>query len=75
MDTTSPFLVSLDRARELLDMSRSELYLEIGRGRLVALKDGRRCKITMESIPPSVAELPRADIKPAAVDTPATRIA
>jgi hypothetical protein len=60
VDSLEPIAVSIPRARHLLgDKCNSELYAAINEGHLVALKDGRKTLITVESIRAYMAALPR----------------
>jgi hypothetical protein len=60
-----PVAVSIPEARRLLGgKSRSQLYSDIGSGKLEALKDGVKTLITLESIRAYMAGLPPAKIKP-----------
>jgi hypothetical protein len=62
-----PFAVPMRVAARLLgDKARSEIYAEVGRGRLVAVKDASKTLITLESIERYMKSLPHAKIKPAA---------
>jgi hypothetical protein len=65
--TVEPLLVSIADAAALLNKCRAEIYLAIGRGDLVAVKDGRRTKLTMESCRAFAASRKPASIKPARV--------
>ena len=57
-----PIVVSPKEAQRLMDMGHSALYEAIARGELDAFSDGRRTKITMESIKRRLARLPRAKV-------------
>jgi hypothetical protein len=60
-----PFAVPIKTARMLLgDKAHSSIYEEIGRGRLVAIKDGAKTLITLASIKRYMTGLPAAKIKP-----------
>jgi hypothetical protein len=60
-----PYAVPIPEARRLLgNKAHSTLYEELGRGRLVAIKDGSKTLITVESIQRYMANLPAAKIKP-----------
>lgn len=64
MDSLEPTAVPMPRARELLgDKSYSEIYEAIDEGKLVALKDGRKTLITIESIRSYMAALPRGPVR------------
>jgi hypothetical protein len=64
VDDLEPIAVPVPTARRLLgNKATSEVYEAIGRGDLVALKDGRKTLITIASIRAYVAALPRASIK------------
>jgi hypothetical protein len=53
----------MPRARELLgDKCYSEIYEAVGEGKLVALKDGRKTLITVDSIRSYLAALPRGPV-------------
>lgn len=59
-----PYAVPIRTAQVLLgDKSRREIYVEVGRGNLVALKDGRKTLLTMASTESYVASLPVAKFK------------
>ena len=60
MDSTNkPFAVPIREAGSLLgDKARSEIYAEVGRGRLVAVKDASKTLITLESIERYMRSLP-----------------
>ena len=67
MDSLEPTAVPMPRARELLgDKSYSEIYEAIDEGKLVALKDGRKTLITVDSIRSYMAALPRGPVRPLA---------
>ena len=57
-----PIVVSPKEAQRLMDMGHSALYVAIAKGELDAFSDGRRTKITYESIKRRLAGLPRARI-------------
>jgi hypothetical protein len=60
-----PVAVSIREAQRLLgDKARSQLYKDIARGELEAVKDGAKTLITLESIKRRQASLPPAKIKP-----------
>jgi hypothetical protein len=62
-----PFAVTIPESQRLLgDKSHSALYELLGSGKLVAVKDGKKTLITLESIRDYMAGLPRAKIKPPA---------
>jgi hypothetical protein len=61
--TTTPLLVSISDATAILDKSRSEIYNDIARGLLDAVKDGIRTKITYESLKRRAEALPKAELK------------
>jgi hypothetical protein len=64
VDDLEPLAVPVPTAGHLLgDKSNSEIYEAIGRGDLVALKDGRKTLITLQSIRAYITALPRASIK------------
>ena len=65
LEPLEPVAVPFPTAQELLgEKARSTLYVLLGRGKLVALKDGAKTLITLESIRAYMAGLPRAKIKP-----------
>ena len=67
MDSLEPTAIPMPRARELLgDKSYSEIYEAIDEGKLVALKDGRKTLITVDSIRSYMAALPRGPVRPLA---------
>jgi hypothetical protein len=67
VDSLEPTAVPMPRARELLgDKSYSEIYEAIDEGKLVALKDGRKTLITLDSIRSYMAALPRGPVRPLA---------
>jgi hypothetical protein len=60
-----PFAVRIPTAQKVLgDKSRSTIYEAVGRGELVAVKDGAKTLITVESIKGYCAAMPPAQIKP-----------
>jgi len=60
-----PFAVPIKEAQKLLgEKARSEVYEEIKKGALDAVKDGTKTLITMESIQRRQAALPRGLAKP-----------
>jgi hypothetical protein len=64
VDSLEPTAVPIPRASELLgDKSYSEIYEAIDEGKLVALKDGRKTLITVESIRSYMAALPRGPVR------------
>jgi hypothetical protein len=64
VDSLEPTAVPMPRARELLgDKSYSEIYEAIDEGKLVALKDGRKTLITIDSIRSYMAALPRGPVR------------
>jgi hypothetical protein len=58
-----PIHVSVKKAAEIQDTCPSEIYQQLARGELEAVKDGARTKITLESIERRAASLPKANIK------------
>jgi hypothetical protein len=64
VDRLEPTAVPIPRASELLgDKCYSEIYEAIGEGKLVALKDGRKTLITVESIRSYLSALPRGPVR------------
>jgi len=64
VDSLEPTAVPMPRARELLgDKSYSEIYEAIDEGKLVALKDGRKTLITLDSIRSYMAALPLGPVR------------
>jgi hypothetical protein len=62
-----PFAVPLPEASRLLgNKAQSEIYREIARGRLAAVKDGYKTLVTIESIDRYAAAWPPAKIGPTA---------
>lgn len=62
-----PYAVSIPETQRLLgDKSHSGVYELLGSGKLVAVKDGAKTLITLNSIREYSAGLPRAKIKPPA---------
>jgi hypothetical protein len=60
-----PYAVRMSEARRrLANKSRSGMYEAIAAGKLIAVKDGARLLITVESINRYSASLPAAKIKP-----------
>jgi hypothetical protein len=60
-----PFAVKIPVAQMLLGgKSRSQIYVEAGRGRLVLIKDGATTLVTSDSIDAYNAALPKLRIKP-----------
>jgi hypothetical protein len=63
--TLRPFAVKIPVARQLLGgKSRSQIYVEAGRGRLVLIKDGATTLVTFDSIDAYNAALRPVKIKP-----------
>jgi hypothetical protein len=66
-----PIAVPIRVAQELLGgKSHSGVYVALGRGELVAVKDGVKTLVTLESIRRYMSKLPRAVIKPPAPRRP-----
>jgi hypothetical protein len=59
-----PVAVPIKQAQSLLGgKARSEIYQEVARGKLVALKDGNKTLIAVASIEAYMAALPRVTFK------------
>jgi len=59
-----PVLVMIPRAAEMIDSTERDVRDKLRAGLLVAVKDGRLTKVTVESIKALPDRLPRAEFTP-----------
>ena len=66
MNSIEPAFFTIEAARDYSGLSRSKIYIELGAGRLVARKAGKRTLISRRSLDGLMAALPAATFKKAA---------